>query len=81
MYLPPLFPTLLRTTGAGFCYNIGRVAAAIASLVFGWLAPVGDYRLALLATSLLALGAAVWTLWLPEGEASSGTIFPELGSE
>src|SRR5262245_45264768 len=22
MYLPPLFPTLLRTTGAGFCYNI-----------------------------------------------------------
>ena len=28
MYLPPLFPTLLRTTGAGFCYNIGRIAAA-----------------------------------------------------
>ncbi len=27
MLLPPLFPTLLRTTGAGFCYNIGRVAA------------------------------------------------------
>ena len=22
MYLPPLFPTLLRTTGAGFCYNV-----------------------------------------------------------
>ena len=28
MYLPPLFPVLLRTTGAGFCYNIGRIAAA-----------------------------------------------------
>ena len=28
MCLPPLFPTLLRTTGAGFCYNIGRVLAA-----------------------------------------------------
>jgi len=73
MYLPPLFPTLLRTTGAGFCYNIGRVAAAVASLVFGWLAPVGDYRLALLVTSLLALGAAVWTLWLPEDEPSTRT--------
>ena len=24
MYLPPLFPTLLRTTGSGFCYNIGE---------------------------------------------------------
>ena len=66
MYLPPLFPTLLRTTGAGFCYNIGRIAAAAASLIFGWLAPVGDYRLALLAASGLVLGATLWTLRLPE---------------
>jgi MFS family permease len=65
-YLPPLFPTLLRTTGAGFCYNIGRLAAAAASLIFGWLAPVGDFRLALLASSGLALAAAVWSCWLPE---------------
>src|SRR5688572_13648252 len=27
-YLPELFPTRLRGTGAGFCYNIGRIAAA-----------------------------------------------------
>jgi len=27
-YLPELFPTRLRSTGAGFCYNIGRVVAA-----------------------------------------------------
>jgi MFS family permease len=67
-YMPPLFPTLLRTTGAGFCYNIGRLAAAVGSVVFGWLAPVGDFRLALLATSLLALAATVGSLWLPEGE-------------
>ena len=69
MYLPPLFPTLLRTTGAGFCYNIGRLAAAIASVVFGWYAPVGDYRLALLASSGLALAAAAAALWLPEQTA------------
>ena len=66
MYLPPLFPVLLRTTGAGFCYNIGRLAAAAASVVFGWAAPVGDFRLALLASSLLALAATVWAWWLPE---------------
>ena len=66
MYLPPLFPTLLRTTGAGFCYNIGRLAAAAASLVFGWFAPVGDYRLALLASGFLTLGAAAWTTRLPD---------------
>ena len=35
MYLPPLFPTLLRTTGAGFCYNIGRIAAAFGTVFFG----------------------------------------------
>ena len=28
-YLPELFPTRLRGTGSGFCYNIGRVAAAL----------------------------------------------------
>jgi MFS family permease len=69
MYLPPLFPTLLRTTGAGFCYNIGRLAAAAASLVFGWFAPVGDYRVALLAASGLVLAATLWTLRLPEPQA------------
>jgi len=66
MYLPPLFPVLLRTTGAGFCYNIGRLAAAGASIVFGWLAPVGDFRTALLVSSVLALAATVWAFWLPE---------------
>ena len=66
MYLPPLFPVLLRTTGSGFCYNIGRVAAAVASIIFGWLAPVGDFRTALLYSSLLALAAALWSFWLPE---------------
>lgn len=65
MYLPPLFPTLLRTTGAGFCYNIGRIAAAVASVVFGLLAPVGDFRGALLWSAALGLAAAVGSLWLP----------------
>jgi MFS family permease len=74
MYLPPLFPTLLRATGAGFCYNVGRIAAAAASIIFGWAAPVGDFRTALLASSVLALAAAGWSLLLPErgpGESSA----------
>ncbi|HET8880933.1 MAG TPA: MFS transporter [Solimonas sp.] len=37
-YLPELFPTRLRATGAGFCYNIGRVIAAIGPFVVGVLA-------------------------------------------
>lgn len=66
MYLPPLFPTLLRTTGAGFCFNIGRLAAAIASILFGLFAHVGDFRSALLVSSFLFLASAVWGWWLPE---------------
>jgi MFS family permease len=66
MYLPPLFPTLLRTTGAGFCYNIGRTAAAVCTIAFGLLAPVNDYREALLWAGALALLAAGWSLRLPE---------------
>jgi len=66
MYLPPLFPMLLRSTGGGFCYNIGRLAAAVASIIFGWLAPVGDFRGALLYSSGLALVATVWAWRLPE---------------
>ena len=65
MYLPPLFPTLLRTSGAGFCYNIGRIAAGVASVVFGLYAPPGDFRGALLWSSSLGLAAAVAACWLP----------------
>lgn len=34
-YLPELFPTRLRATGAGFCYNIGRVLASIGPFLVG----------------------------------------------
>ncbi len=34
-YLPELFPTRLRGTGAGFCYNIGRVIASVGPFVVG----------------------------------------------
>src|ERR1700722_15427496 len=34
-YLPELFPTRLRATGAGLCYNIGRVFAAAGPLIVG----------------------------------------------
>jgi MFS family permease len=66
MYLPPLFPTLLRTTGAGFCYNIGRIAAGLGTVFFGLFSRVGDYRLALLYAGFLFVPAAVIALMLPE---------------
>lgn len=72
MYLPPLFPTLLRTTGAGFCYNIGRIAAAIGTVVFGVLpaikgtAAIGDYREALMYASFLFIPGCLIALTMPQ---------------
>jgi predicted MFS family arabinose efflux permease len=66
MYMPPLFPTLLRTTGAGFCYNIGRIAAAFGTVFFGLFAEVGSFRLALLYSGLLLLPATVLALIAPD---------------
>jgi MFS family permease len=66
MYMPPLFPTLLRTTGAGFCYNFGRVVAGLGTVFFGLVAQVGDLRLALFYAGFLFLPAAGVALLLPE---------------
>ncbi len=67
MYLPPLFPTLLRTTGAGFCYNIGRIAAAAGTVIFGLMLKIADFRTALLSTAVLFVLAAGAAAFLPEG--------------
>jgi predicted MFS family arabinose efflux permease len=66
MYLPPLFPILLRTTGAGFSFNIGRVTAAFGTVFFGLFSGVGDYRTALLYSGGLFLPAALLAIFLPQ---------------
>jgi MFS family permease len=49
IYFPELYPTRLRSTGTGFCYNVARYLAAAAPLILGTLAglfraPVGTQR-------------------------------------
>jgi len=41
LYLPELFPTRVRATGQGLCYNSGRILAAVGALTQGQL--VGAY--------------------------------------
>jgi MFS family permease len=38
IYFPELFPTRLRSTGTSFCYNVGRLVAALGPLFLGLLA-------------------------------------------
>jgi len=40
-YMPELFPTRLRATGAGFCYNSGRVIAAAGPFLVGAISAQG----------------------------------------
>jgi MFS family permease len=37
VYFPELFPTHLRGTGAGFCFNVGRFVASPILVLSGWL--------------------------------------------
>ncbi len=67
MCLPPLFPVLLRSTGAGFCYNIGRILSAAGVVFFGIFNKVqGDFAGVLLMASWLFIPAAFFALMLPE---------------
>ncbi len=56
VYFPELFPTALRGTGAGFCFNVGRVLAAPILVARGWLQSPQGASLSLRgAASLLSL--------------------------
>jgi MFS family permease len=77
MYLPPLFPTLLRSTGAGFCYNFGRVAAGVGTVVFGLSAGVGDSRLAIIYAGALFVPAAAIAWVMPKTSDEESADAPE----
>jgi hypothetical protein len=74
MYLPPLFPTLLRTTGAGFCYNIGRVASALGVAFSGVITRGVDFRTTLLYAGFLFPIAMVVAFLLPEPPHEPGPV-------
>jgi hypothetical protein len=68
-YLPELFPARLRATGAGLCYNIGRVFAAAGPYAVGALAAhAGGSSAAviriLLWWAVVPLTAALLARWL-----------------
>jgi MFS family permease len=75
LYLPELFPTRIRATGQGFCYNAGRVLAGIGVLVVSFGINVGgNYPLAsALICSIYVVGFLLAWL-LPE---TKGQPLPE----
>jgi MFS family permease len=56
IYLPELYPTRMRATGAGFCFNAGRVLAAAGPFMTGILvARLGSFALAASSMALVYL--------------------------
>jgi len=67
MYVPPLFPTLIRTLGSGFTYNSGRVVAAVGTMFAGTLAAnAGGPSGAVLWSGVLYIPGLIICLMLPE---------------
>lgn len=68
IYFPELYPTRLRGTGTGFCFNAGRAAAAPIVFLVGWLQ--SSYGISLpnvsVAASLLFLVGAAVLVFAPE---------------
>jgi MFS family permease len=74
IYFPEIFPTRLRGTGVGFCYNTVRYLAAPFPLLLGWLVTLMPFRnVAVIMSSIYLLGI-VALIWAPE---TKGQPLPE----
>lgn len=68
-YIPELFPTVIRATATGFCFNIGRFFTATAVFFVGsFVSYFGGFSNALLSFSLTFLLALVVTFFSKEPE-------------
>jgi len=75
IYLPELYPTRVRATGAGFCFNIGRVLASTGPFLTGFLVTaLGGFGR---AASAIALIYVVGLLILPFAPETKGRPLPE----
>ena len=75
IYLPELYPTKLRATGAGFCFNAGRILASASPFMTGWLVTtLGTFGRAASTVALIYLVGLVVLLFAPE---TKGKPLPE----
>jgi MFS family permease len=61
-----LYPTAVRATAAGICYNTGRIASAAAPFVIGSLASTRGFGTAFALAGVSYLVAAMLWIWIPE---------------
>jgi MFS family permease len=67
IYLPELYPTRIRATGAGFCFNAGRVLASGGPFLTGWLVmTLGSFGRAASTIALIYLVGIAVLSFAPE---------------
>ncbi len=74
IYFPEIFPTRLRGTGVGFCYNTVRYLAAPFPFLLGWLSTLMPFRTVGVIMSSIYLVGIVALIWAPE---TKGQPLPE----
>jgi MFS family permease len=73
-YFAELFPTHVRATGAGFCFNVGRGVSSFAPFILGWVAT--QYGLVTgigLCTGFFLL-AAVTVFFMPDSPSHTAAL-------
>jgi len=74
IYFPEIFPTRLRGTGVGFCYNTVRYIAAPFPLLLGWLSTRRPFREVAVIMATIYLVGIIALIWAPE---TKGKPLPE----
>jgi SHS family sialic acid transporter-like MFS transporter len=76
LYLPELFPTRVRATGQGLCYNSGRILAAVGAIQMGQLLKAfeGSYARAGASITLVYIVGCV-VIWF--GPETKGKPLPD----
>ncbi|MFT3719132.1 MFS transporter [Pseudorhodoferax sp.] len=68
-YFAELFPTQVRATGTGFCFNVGRGFSAFAPLLLGSMSSAFGFGPSIAVCGGVVLAAALVVAMLPPGEA------------
>ena len=68
-YFAELFPTHVRATGTGFCFNVGRGFSAFAPLLLGSLSATFGFANSIAVCGAVFVASAVVVALLPRGEA------------